>query len=138
VPLSLHAEGILADEIGELADAKGRDVARDGYVFWPELFDYAIWFLGYSIGAAAIREKRLSAMKPLLGARIHDRYRGEPKPLVEVLPGEAGSKIGAAVMAQIDSQQWIAPAWEAYGAISAISSFCESVIRNWSLPKARY
>jgi hypothetical protein len=113
LPLLLHGEGILADEIGELADAKDREqLAGDGYVFWPELFDYAIWFLGYSIGAAAIREKRLSTMKPLLGARIHDRYRGEPRPLVQVFPGEAGSRIGAAVMAQIDNQQRIAPAWE--------------------------
>jgi hypothetical protein len=113
LPLLLHAPDLLADEVSSLADLVDRQGTPGGYTFWAKLADYAAWWLGFALGAFAVRGRRLGALGPLFATTVRTRFVNGTEPLVRSLPGEAGAKIGEAVMAQDTDTKWFAPWFEA-------------------------
>jgi NAD-dependent SIR2 family protein deacetylase len=111
-PLVLHDVAAFAEEADELAELKGRLPVRGGYTFWPELVDWSLWWLSYTLGALTVRERRIDALRPLMQARTTNRYDGI-EPLVQSVPGSGGHELATAVMAEDGNQRWLAPAFEA-------------------------
>ena len=113
LPLLLHDEQLFGDELGALAEFAGGQEVRSGYAFWSEGINYAAWWLGYTLGAFAVRERRLSTLAPLFAAEVRNPYGRDAQALIGSVPGEAGGKISEAVMNRRDRRRWLAPWFEA-------------------------
>ena len=108
LPLADYDANAFAEEVQELADWSDRQPNRGGYLFWPMLRRWAIWWLGYALGAVAVNRRKWDVLTPLFAARTQSIY-GTAEPLIQSVPGEAGGTIGEAIMT---TQRWIAPYWE--------------------------
>ena len=122
LPLALYSPDRFGEEIRSLADFKERQPLHGGYTFWPGTVDWVIWWLGYTLGAFALRHNRLDTIAALLAEEASDRY-GTREPLVQTIPGSGGYEIGKAVMARDSNKQWLSPAWEALNRAIAESEF---------------
>jgi hypothetical protein len=111
LPLVLHAPELFADEVRSLAETKNRLPASSGRTFWPELLDWCLWWLVYSVGAFAARVRRFAVVAPLFTMQVHSRFGGVV-PLADSMPGTAGEAMAKAVMAAQSSQQWLSAAWQ--------------------------
>jgi hypothetical protein len=85
--------------------------APNGSTFWADVVDWCLWWLSYTVGAFAVRQRRIGALKALMAARSGSRYGGA-EPMVQSVPGNTGHELGISVMATMGDQQWLAPAFE--------------------------
>lgn len=122
LPLALYSSDRFREEIRSLADFKERQPRHDGYTFWPEIVDWVIWWLGYTLGAFALRHDRLDTISALLAEETSNRYDTR-EPLVQTMPGSAGHEIGTAAMVRDSPQSWLSPAWEALNKTIAANEF---------------
>jgi SIR2-like domain len=113
LPLVLHDAELFADEFAGLTDFVANQEPPNGLTFWFEGVNYAAWWLGFAIGAFAVRERRLGALRPLFTAEIRNPYGRDARALVGSVPGETGDKIGHVVMSKRSEKRWIAPWFQA-------------------------
>jgi hypothetical protein len=113
LPTILYAETQFGEEVASLRELSDRKKVTDGYVFWPDVVTWTLWWLGYAIGAFIVREDRFAVLKPFLEERVSERYGRGSQPLVQTIPGEAGALIGKSVMRRLDNQNWASAPWEA-------------------------
>lgn len=112
LPLALHDEEMLAEEIASLVDLKDGQGTPNGFTFWYDIVAWLVWSLGYVLGAYAVQQRRYGILRAIFAAETRDRHGGT-EPLVQSIPGEAGYNIGAAVMARVDDRNYLAPGFEA-------------------------
>jgi hypothetical protein len=111
LPLVIHDIEALDAEVEQLGELKERVPQRDGPTFWADLVDWCWWWLGYTVGAFAVRQRHLGVLKGLLAARAIDRHHAS-EPLVQSIPGGTGHEIGTAVMAAQSDTKCLVPAFE--------------------------
>ena len=111
LPVIAYQPDALADEIPEIARLVEREPRLGGYAFWSELTKWAVWWLGYSLGAFATRLGRTSALKRLFDARVKTPYDTEG-PLVDYTPGASGWNLAGAVLATRSKTQWLSPTFQ--------------------------
>ncbi len=84
---------------------------EDGYSAWPELSEWATWWLGYACGAFALFQESWSALAVLLPATFSN-WNGAARRLIHPLRENVGHELATAVMARINDRNWLAPRWE--------------------------
>jgi hypothetical protein len=112
LPLALHSDELLAEELGHLAEYRSRHSQQSGWAFWAGLTDWTVWCLLHGVGALAVRARRIRSLKPLFAAAFRDSY-GHFKPLADSYPGEVGTIIAGVTTPPPEGQKWLAPGWEA-------------------------
>ncbi len=111
LPVIAYAPDQLEPEVRSLVDLlEGRPV-EGGYTAWPELLDWATWWLGYVMGAFAISQEAWPVLQSLLSARftevnVYERH------LVEPVRENISLSVGASVMARFSNTKWMSPRWE--------------------------
>lgn len=111
LPLVAYAPDAFEDEVRALCDLVESVPLEGGPTAWPELADWATWWLGYAAGAFALSLMSWEPVKSLLAASFttrNDRRRF----LVEPVRESVGVDIGKLVMARFSDSKWLVSRWE--------------------------
>jgi hypothetical protein len=88
LPLLVHDSALLAEETRALADFRSRRRRGDGFLFWVEVNDFCVRWLGWALGTYAARRQSFAPLRPFLDKTVVD-FEGEPSPLIPSFPDEA-------------------------------------------------
>jgi hypothetical protein len=111
LPLVLYSPELLTSELRTMSRMLEARPLREGYTAWPELADWATWWLGYACGAVALAEERWGALSALLSASFATRA-GRRRSLVEPVRESVGIDIGRVAMGRLSDSRWLVARWE--------------------------
>jgi hypothetical protein len=62
-PLAMYDLAAFGEEVAQVAGLTEMLPMRGGSSFWPDLLDWCQWWLGYTLGAFCLRERRIGQRK---------------------------------------------------------------------------
>jgi hypothetical protein len=108
LPLLLHRHERFAEEISALAALLENLPPAAGYTVWAELPEFATTWIGYHLGAAVIRLRRLEGLLPLVSTTWTESRYGTVQSVVQ-LAGTTSAEFGGELA---PPGNWVAPQWE--------------------------
>lgn len=111
LPLIAYSPESFEREVRPLADLLESRVPADGFTAWPELANWAVWWLGYSCGAFALAEESWPALTALFQATF-TTYNEKKRLLVEPVGESVGQELGGHVMARFSETKWKVARWQ--------------------------
>jgi SIR2-like domain len=93
-PLIDHDESLFGEQVNWMRRIVDR--AKEGDGGWPELPQWAVWFLAQACGAYAMSRDRFTAVAALLQASVEDRKIGDS--LATLVPCDVGQLIAAGAL----------------------------------------
>jgi SIR2-like domain len=111
LPVIPYAPESFEREVRSLIDLLENRPIEGGFSAWPELSEWATWWLGYACGAFALFQESWPALTALLPAKFSN-WNGAERRLINPVRESVGHDVGALVMARINDTNWYAPRWE--------------------------
>lgn len=112
LPLVAYRPDDLGDEVASLRHTVERKPMPAGYGFWDELNEWVVWYIGYAIGAFALRLNQMSVLRSLFAARVGNPYGSHTEPLMDYTPRQGGLNMATAVLGTRSGTRWLSPAWK--------------------------
>ncbi len=82
-----------------------------GYTAWPELADWASWWLAYACGAFALSIESWEPLRELLDAAFTSQ-RDRQEYLLEPVRESVGQELGRLAMARVNDSNYLVSRWE--------------------------
>jgi hypothetical protein len=108
LPLVDHRSPLLAEQGGQMARLIER-AHRQAPTSWPQLGQWAIWWIVQVIGAYAVATRDYRVVGELLGVRIEQDKRGS---VASMHPTKIGIAVVEQALKQSSAQKWSAPEWQ--------------------------
>jgi SIR2-like domain len=111
LPVIAYAPDRFAREVRSLVDLLESRPIVNGPTAWPQLMDWATWWLTYATGAFALFLEAWPALEAILDARFAPGRGGRGR-LIAPVRENVGHDLGALVMGRLSETNWLIPRWE--------------------------
>lgn len=111
LPLIAYAPEGFGREVRAMADLLESRPLVSGYTDWPELANWAVWWLGYSCGAFALAEEAWPALTTLFQG-TYTTLNEKKRLLIEPVGESVGERLGHLVLARVNDKNWRAGRWQ--------------------------
>jgi hypothetical protein len=110
LPLIEYRSEVFDAQVVEMVRTTDQAMSHSRSLPWPELGQWAMWWLTKACGAAAISFRNFEAVGALLHTHVQ-QFR-QTASLASMLVREVGQMMATVVMEQYGSQKWVASYWE--------------------------
>lgn len=111
LPIIAYAPESFRQEVRSMVDLLESRPIVNGPTAWPQLMDWATWWLTYATGAFALFLEAWPALVAILDAQFGPGRRGRGR-LIAPVRESVGHDLGKLVMARLSEQGWLEPRWE--------------------------
>jgi hypothetical protein len=108
LPLVEHRSPLFSEQGAQMARIVER-AHRQAPTIWPELGQWAIWWIVQTIGAHAMATGNYAVVGELLRIRIEQDKAGS---VASMLPTKIGTAVVKEALKQSSAQNWSAPEWQ--------------------------
>jgi NAD-dependent SIR2 family protein deacetylase len=108
LPLLEHRSPLFAEQGAQMARVVER-AHRQSPTIWPQLGQWAIWWMAQTIGAYAMATGNYEVVGQLLRMRIEQDKRGS---VASMHPTKIGEAVVAEALKPSSTQTWAAPEWQ--------------------------
>jgi hypothetical protein len=127
LPLIAYEPESFDREVRSFIDLMEEKVPGSGPTAWPDLLDWATWWLGYVCGAFSLLQESWSPLKAVFDAKFSN-WNGKQTELVTPVRESVGHELGAMVLARESDEEWNVPRWQHL--IWSVEN-CEVIKERW-------